>query len=112
MLLSEKRTERIDLGDGDWAEIILSLDTRQAAQISDLYAAGQSSQQVLGLLELIVDSWSSDLPVKENVGRLAPEATAKIMKVFNERVRGLDPKVSSSPSTDSSTKRARGRTKT
>jgi len=112
MLLSEKRTERIDLGDGDWAEIILSLDTRQAAQISDLYVTGQPAQQVLGLLELIIDSWSSDLPVKENVGRLAPEATAKIMEVFNERVRGLDPKVSSSPSTGSSAKRARGHTKT
>ena len=111
-LLTEKRTERIDLGDGDWITVILSLDTKQAATISDLNDK-PGTARLLGLMELIIDEWSLDLPItQENIGHLTPEATAAVMDVFNTRVQGLDPKVSSSPSTGTSRARARGRMKT
>ena len=109
-LLTEKRTERIDLGDGDWVDILVDLPVKEACEIQELADKGLTDQ-ALGLLVAVIVAWSDAAPVTpENIAGLRAELAATIMQRFNERMTAvLNPKVSSLPSIRSSRARERSR---
>ena len=105
-LLVERRTERIDLGDGDWVEVRVSLSTKEALLVQELQ--GKSlSEGTFGILELLLVAWSDEAPLtRENIEELKPKKTEEILARLKDVIVSPDPKASSSPLT--STSRAKG----
>lgn len=112
-LLVERRTERIDLGDGEWVDILAELPVKEACLVGE--ALGKPlTTGTLEVLQLVITAWSDDVPVNpENIAQLKPKVSRAILDRVRELNVAPDPKVSSLPLISTSrAERRRAHTKT
>jgi hypothetical protein len=110
-LRAERKTERIDLGDGEWVDILAELTVKQFCEIAELNEKG-FTETALGILSIAIVAWSDPEPVTpEAIAELRSDVADAIATRF-QAIRIRSPKASSSPSTDSSKRKDRSRTST
>jgi hypothetical protein len=106
--LRSAKTERIDLGDGDWVEVRLKLSVKQSFAVAELDEK-DAEEKTLGLLSILIVAWSDPGPITpEAISELDAEVAEKIMSRFTA-IQPARPKASSSRSTGSSKGKARSR---
>lgn len=110
-LLADGKTERIDLGDGEWVEVLVTLPVKQACVIAEVTDKGLTAA-TLGILEAVITAWSEPIPLTpENIANIKASVAQTILTRFNE-IAAISPKASSLPSTSTSKGRRRSRTRT
>jgi len=101
-LLVERKTERIELGNGEWLEILVTLPFKEAVQAQALVRK-PNKEGIIELVKLLIVAWSSELPLTpENLDLLSAEAGTEVLGRIPQITVGADPKVSLSPSTSTS----------
>jgi len=109
-LLSEGKTERIDLGDGDWVEVRVDLTVPEALAIAELEGLTETT---LKMLTTFIKAWSEDAELtEENIMRLKAPVANKIIARLMEVAEAQSPKARSSPSRRSSKRKGRSPTPT
>lgn len=110
-LRADKKTERIDLGDGEWVEILVNLNVKQACLLADTEGKGLSDK-ALEMLSILIVAWSDEEPVTpEAIAEVRADVAEAVMERF-QAVRAGSPKASSSRSTGSSRTKRRSRAST